>query len=239
MPENQHNTHILYTGTREPTEVPSKLRLSHLPMLDVEHLTFEVPKPGDRTAVVFFSKNAVDAVTSKPDADRLSSRDCDFWAVGPKTARYLETELDVSARYPDGHHFEGLVQTLRTHFQGRQIVSFELEGTTNDISEALAGEEWSVRRVPAYRTSAARYPDIEHRLQQLCVDGIAFTSPKGVDVFRTNLERANFDLRDLGTIPTLGAIGPKTATAVARRFWAPKIRLDKPSKKRLIQRLAR
>jgi len=214
----QHSTRITYTGTRPPASPPAEVAIRHRPLLevtpvdpDLEHLRELTERPA---GLVVFSQNAVDALRTTGAARVLAplSRHT-WWAVGGNTAERLDEAFDVSAHHPENQSFEGLRETLARAELPEQVVAFTLEGTSRDLSPALADRGVRYEQVPIYRTDAARDRDLERLTDS--TDWIVLTSSKGVSALLGAGPDRETVLEALEPVRT-ATIGPKTA-ATARK----------------------
>jgi uroporphyrinogen-III synthase len=225
---------IAYTGTRAPDFDDTLCELLHLPMLESEPVEFnpsiiaELLK--EKVQVVFFSSKGVSAVASSPLEQHLKSRDVEIWAVGTKTAEFIEGALDVQARVPGRQDFEGIRAEL-DHADTRKIVVFGLEDSPRALGDALA--ERIVHEFPVYRTFPRLYPSLGERLEDFQPQWIAFTSPRGLDAFASQADQFDFPWREA----KMAAIGPTTGEALREHGLEPSVQLEEPGRNRLIRRI--
>lgn len=231
---------VVYTGTSAPViaalESSRRVRLEHMPMLEKTPLDFDVKQVQilvrQPCTLVFYSQNSVDIVANSGVLDPIDLSDHTIWAVGEKTAARITERFDKHANTPEDQRFEGLLDDLEAAPPREPIVAFALEDSPRSLAERLRRLD-NVHDVPVYRTCPVLYPGLDARLDSLEVDWIAFTSPRGVHTFLSQI--ADFD----ATSVALAAIGPTTAEALAEHGLEPTLVPPRPDKELMVELIAR
>jgi uroporphyrinogen-III synthase len=227
---------VIYTGTR-PAGDAAGLIIDHLPMLE----RIALPLPDDlaprlqsevhaRRIAVFYSQNAARRVF-----DQLSPTDFDgveVWAVGEKTAAWLEEELGRPVHHPGQQDFEGLVADLSdTVSEDDLVISFELAGTERRLEEAALGCE--VLSISAYETVPCHWDDLDGLLRRIQPAWVVFASPRGWEAFRANLHH-----RPVGDSYRVAVIGPNTRDAIELQGGRVDLVPDTPNLDELFKEIA-
>lgn len=224
---------ILYTGTTPPRGTWPGAQVIHLPMLTVRPIDFDLEalRSGfDRaTTFVFYSQHSARIVCDSGLFDGTDLSAHAFWAVGQKTAAWLEQRLMVPVSFPPGERFATLTQALEKATIPGKIIAFSLADKARDLGPVADAQGVAFEDVPVYETSL--HPDRESRgaLAVRDVHWIAFTSPRGVDALVDAVDRENLKAR------RLAAIGPTTADALLTRGLTPDLISTTPDRNGLIE----
>ena len=239
MTERPQTIRAVYTGTREPNDVPDGLEVVHLPLIVPEPVEVDRARLAEWTdepvAIVVYSRNAVRAIRDGGlDASLAPLDRHTWWAVGEKTAALLEASLGVEAHVPDEQHFEGLKAALAEADLPPRLISLSLEGKFRDLGPVLSDRGIRFEDVPVYRTVPVDYeaPFDEFRT----ADWLLFASPRAVRIFDDLGDRHADGPPTDGT--RIAAIGPKTAAALREREFAVDLVPDEPGLARLLARVA-
>ncbi len=237
---------ILYTGITAPDVLkhqPShqNIALTHLPMLESRPIEFDrahvrslLQKPA---AIVFYSQIAVGYMLDQGIFDDIDLTDKTFWAVGQKTARLLERELQVSVQVPAEENYEGLKIAFEEAFQSSPppptLLALSLQGVHRDFSEICARRGIAFEDVSVYETSATGADRLAQTLTNSSFDWIVFTSPRGVQTFFEHLNT----IENADSLPTnwrLAAIGPSTEKAIKIAGYTAHITVPAPDRNLII-----
>lgn len=206
-------TRVVYTGTREPPQVPG-IELHHLPMLERVALPLPpalVSKLGSDTpgVVVFFSTNAAQRVLDELEPSAFAG--AQVWAVGDKTAQWLTETLGQKIHRPARQDFEGLVAELTEAVPPETpIISFELQGSERRLEDELTDRK--VTSIPAYETLPCNWDDLDGLLRRIDPRWVIFASPRGYSAFTANLHH-----RPVGDSYRVAVIGPNTRDHIVAR----------------------
>ncbi|MFU8805999.1 MAG: uroporphyrinogen-III synthase, partial [Bradymonadaceae bacterium] len=206
---------ILYTGTRPPDH-DGRAAVIHLPMLaarpiafDIDRLRMSLETPA---TFVFYSRHSARIIVESKlfEGSDLSAHK--FWAVGQKTAAYLEAHLNISVSSPRPEHFQALAQDLEKSTANGVIRAFSLAGSSRDLEPVANAHGVAFEEVPVYETTRHIGDDPLTVLARERPRWIALTSPRGVDA----LVDALMDDPGLEALEgrRLAAIGPTTAAAI-------------------------
>jgi len=180
---------------------------------------------GDYDWVIFTSANGVRSFWERVEA---CGRGADWFegrrvaAIGPETAKLLESRGVKVDLVPDEYVAEALVACLRdaTPLPGRRVLLPRAEVARDVLQEALRAEGAVVDQVVAYRTVAAAPSDeLLRLLASGQVDAVTFTSSSTVRSFLAMLEGKGLDLAGL----TVACIGPITAATAREVSLTPAV----------------
>jgi uroporphyrinogen-III synthase len=231
---------VVYTGTTAPSLAQSgparHLRLEHMPMLEKTPLDFDAKQiqilVRQPCTLVFYSQNSVDVVADSGVLDPIDLSEHTIWSVGQKTAARVDERFAHDVNVPEDERFEGLLDAFEAAPPPEPIVAFALEDSPRSLAERLRRLD-NVHDVPVYRTCPVLYPGLDARLDALAPDWIAFTSPRGVHTFLSQI--TDFDPTCVG----LAAIGPTTAEALAEHGLEPTLVPPRPDKELMVELIAR
>jgi uroporphyrinogen-III synthase len=180
---------------------------------------------GGPCAVVLYSRHAVRAAERLGLLELLDERHS-LWAVGDKTAAALGAATDLPVETPDEQRFAGLREALaRADTLPESVVSLSLRGKLRDLAPVLAPRGVAFVDLPVYVTEPAPLDDLAAQLADFDPHWLAFTSPRGVEVFYEALEGPGGEQRPERRVVSSrrtrrAAIGPSTASALEERGLA-------------------
>lgn len=226
---------VIYTGTRRP-KYSGPVQLVHHPLLKVEPAEVDKKRIRKRLSraevVVFYSRNAVDVARDLELFRDVEPEHLTALAVGPKTASYVEQQLDILADYPESSYsFENLTELLvERGLSDVAVASFELVDSPNRLTDEIDGD---ITSHGLYQT-VPNDESIRDKLMDNPGAGLALTSPRAVRILADD---PDIDSYWLVENVELGAIGPKTGEQITATIGKPSVELQKPDKTRLIDRL--
>ena len=226
---------ILDTGTRPLTTIPDGVDVRHQPALVRQPLPVDDADLGllddCRCHVLFFSRFAVRCVADRLDEPDPRHR---IWAVGPKTASVVESQLGRSADVPDDHQFTALRAALLDCGDPRPVVAFGLAGTDRDLGPVAGTWAVETRTVDVYESNPAPADRLQTAFEEHNPHWLTTTSSKGARSVVEALRRTRLaELQADGQL-RIAAIGPSTAATIQQLGLEADLVPDNPDREGLI-----
>lgn len=170
---------------------------------------------GSGDLLVFTSVNGVAHYLRLLTEQRLpaTSRGAAIVAIGPATARALESAGLPPEQIAKESHSEGLAATLGSEANRRhRIVLVRPERSREELATALRAEGGQVVSLIVYRTVSSRdAPELARRIADGGFDAVVLPSPSSIDTLRAaGGEAVDRGLRSCALV----AIGPTTAAHI-------------------------
>jgi uroporphyrinogen III methyltransferase/synthase len=166
--------------------------------------------------LVLTSANGVDSAWGRMDALGVSAlpRGLRLAAIGPKTAAALRARGAEPDFVPDEYVAEAILPGLGD-LRGRRVLLLRADLARETLPGLIRAAGGAAVDLTAYRTSPATPNAYGLAALRAGVNAVVFTSPSTVRNFALLCERESLDPGNLPGSPTLAAIGPVTAGALA------------------------
>ncbi len=232
---------VIDTGTHPAETIPESLEVRHFPALERRALNLDrvavAQALSKQSHVLFYSKYGAQVVLDSKIFSPLSRHR--FWAVGKKTAAYIEERLNINVSVPKTENFKHLCQAVRASEDPLPLVAFGLLDHERDLSELAADLGVEFEHIPVYDSEAAvNMRKLTESFDEDRPDWLAFTSSRGAAIVIDALTTKTLSKLQKKKKIRLAAIGPSTAETIEEFELNVDLIADSPDREKLLEAIA-